>query len=135
MESFTKKVEEYIDSGEFKDGIIHGADREYVSFTFGELRVYGSLRPTGGKTTSLKERMKIPQETWVCHFYYTDTNDVYIGEYIVKSFDEFLLVLSAIPAISVLHTQIAHLTEHAHLSSQIRCSIAKLLNPPIQCTD
>jgi len=122
-----KYCQKHIDSGEFEDGIIHGDLGEYVSFTYGKFRVYGSLYPIAGKTAILKERMKISQDTWVCHFYYTDTNGVYRGEYIVKSFDEFLLVLSAICTISVLHTQIAHLTEHAHLSSQIRCSIAKLL--------
>ena len=132
MESFRKDFQKHIDSGkfeggEFEGGIIRGDNLEYVSFTYGKVRVYGSLYPIAGKTYTLKEKMKIPQDTWVCHVYYTDTNDVYRGEYIVKSFDELLLLLPAICTISVLHTQIAHLTEHAHLSSQIRRSIAKLL--------
>jgi len=127
MKRFREDFQKHIDSGKIKSGIIRGDDREYVSFTSGDLRFYGSLYPIAGKTAILKQDMKIPQDTWVCHFYYTDTNDVYRGEYIVKSFDELLLVLPAICAISVLHTQIAHLTEHAHLSSQIRRSIAKTL--------
>ena len=98
--------------------------------------ITGSTSPISEKTSSLKKSMEppIPSGTPVFHFYFTDKNGVYRGDYIVKSFDELLLVLPTISGVSVLRTQIAHLSEHSHLSSQIRRSIAKLLNPPIQCT-
>jgi len=80
MKRFREDFQKHIDSGKIKSGIIRGDHREYVNFTYGELRVYGSLYPIAGKTYTLKEKMKIPQDTWVCHFYYTDTNGVYRGE-------------------------------------------------------
>ena len=79
MKIFRDDFRKNIDSGEIK-GSIHGNLDEYVSLTYGELCVYGSLHPIGGKTYTLKQRMNISQDTWVCHFYYTGTNGIYLGE-------------------------------------------------------
>jgi hypothetical protein len=96
--------------------------------------ITGSTRPISEKTSSFKESMEppIPSGTPVFHFYFTGMDGVVLGNYIVKSFDEFLLLVPVLSAVSVLHSQFAHLTDHAR--SQISRSIAQLLNPPIQCT-
>tara|TARA_B110000305_G_C19269828_1_gene553861 strand:+ start:130 stop:453 length:324 start_codon:yes stop_codon:yes gene_type:complete len=96
MEIFTDEVQKLNGSSKVKHVIIHGVDREYVSFTYGgKLHVHGSLRPSGGKPDNLKEKMKIPQNTWVCHFYYTYTNGVYIGENLAFTVEGMMKILSS----------------------------------------
>lgn len=60
------------------------------TFRYGNLTVVGALAPICEKTNWLKQYNNIPNETWVCHYYYTNLNGKYLGEKLATTFDEMM---------------------------------------------